>query len=682
MISKSCYRLVAFQAIKRRGRKGSSLGALSILAALCFGGLSPVRAGDAPGWMHAVANAPLPAHDEKTDAILLYSEDVTNVQPDGKIKSIERRVYKILRPSGRDYGIVVGYFDSNTKITGMRGWCIPAQGKDYEVKDKEAIEVSIAGVEYSELITDQKDKVLRIPAADPGNVVGYEIETEEHRYILQDWWGFQKSVPVREARYTLQLPPGWEFKAVWMNSEEVKPTSVGNNAWQWVVSDVKALQREDEMPPVSGLARQVLVSLLPPGTSDKRGFVNWAEMGKWEANLAQGRRDASPELKQKVAELTANSTSTLAKMKALAQFVQRDVRYVAIELGIGGWQPHAARDIYAHRYGDCKDKATLMSAMLREIGVESYYLTINATRGGVNAQTPPQMFWFNHEILGIRLPDDVQDPSLVAIYVHPTLGRILIFDPTSELTPLGQVGGYLQANYGLLVTPEGGELIQVPQLKPSLSGIHRTGKLALSPGGTLSGEIVEIRYGDDAASQRYALRTVTKDADRIKPMETLLSNSIGTFQITKASIGDLQLPEKPLQYNYAFTADKYAKLAGDMLLVRPRIVGNKSKNLLETKEPRKFPVEFEGPKRDIDTFEIKLPAGYEVDDLPPAMDVEYSFGSYHSKTEKQGDALRYTRTFEIKELSVPLVKVEELKKFYRMIASDERNTAVLKPVAH
>src|ERR1700690_1233064 len=208
MISKSCYRPAALQAINKRDRKAKAAAVFSLLAILCFGGASQVRAGDAPGWMHAVANAPLPPHDEKTDAVLLYAEDVTMVQPDGKFKNIERRVYKILRPGGRDYGIVFGYFDSNHKITGMRGWCIPAQGKDYEVKDKEAIEVSLAGVEYSDLITDQKDKVLRIPAADPGNVVGYELETEERPYILQDRWDFQESVPVREARYTLQLPSG------------------------------------------------------------------------------------------------------------------------------------------------------------------------------------------------------------------------------------------------------------------------------------------------------------------------------------------------------------------------------------------------------------------------------------------------------------------------------------------
>ena len=77
-------------------------------------------------------------------------------------------------------------------------------------------------------------------------------------------------------------------------------------------------------------------------------------MAKWESGLTEGRRESSPEIKQKVTELTGSAPTTLAKMQALAAFVQHDIRYVAIELGIGGWQPHYARDVFSHRYGDCK----------------------------------------------------------------------------------------------------------------------------------------------------------------------------------------------------------------------------------------------------------------------------------------------------------------------------------------
>ena len=633
--------------------------------------------------MHALVNLPMPAHDEKTDAVLLYSEDVLSVQGNGKIKNLERRAYKILRPGGREYGTIRVDFDSETKITNIHGWCIPAQGKDYEVKDKDTIETSLFGVANGELVSDIRTKLLQIPAADPGNIVGYEIEHEDRPYVLQDEWMFQGTVPTREARYTLQLPAGWTYKAGWLNHAEVTPAAVGNNQWQWLVSDVKAIRHEDYMPPWRSVAGQMIVSLFPPDTGIRnRGFENWKEVGTWELGLAQGRREASADIKVKVATLTSAASSTLDKMRVLARFVQQDIRYVAIELGIGGWQPHPASEVFTHRYGDCKDKATLLSSMLHEIGVESYYVVINATRGSVTRETPAILNGFNHVILAIRLPDGVADASLIAVLNHPRLGRILFFDPTDELTPFAYLRGELQANYGLVVAPDGGELVELPRLPPAMNGIQRTAKMTLDANGTLKGDIKEVRLGDRASSQRWALRTVTKDADKIKPIETMLAQSLATFHITRATVANFDHTDQPLVFNYSLIAENYAKTAGNLLLVRPRVVGTKSSGLLETKEPRKYPVEFEGPSRDTDVFEITLPAGYEVDDLPPPVSADYGFASYQSKAEADGHVLRYTRTFEVKELSVPLAKVEELKKLYRIIAGDERNTAVLKPSPH
>ncbi len=643
--------------------------------------VSAARCGDAPQWMRAVANPALPEHDEKTNAILLYSEDVLSVQSNGKIKKVERRVYKILRPDGRQYGTIRADFDAESKINSIHGWCIPSQGKDYEVKEKDAIETALLGVQNGELMTDLKSKILTIPAADPGNVVGYEIEQELRPYVMQDIWSVQKvEVPVREAHYTLQLPPGWEYKAVWLNHAEVVPSG-GGNQWQWVVNDVKAIKPEGGMPPWPSVAGFMVVSLFGSASGRNNGFQDWKAMGLWESGLANGRREASPEIKKKTVEITANAPTTLAKMRALAEFTQKDIRYVAIQLGIGGWQPHPAPEIFLHKYGDCKDKATLLSAMLNEIGVESYYLDINTERGTITPATPATR-WFDHVVLAIRLPDQVNDPSLHMIISHPKLGRLLIFDPTDEFTPFGRLRGELQESYALLVTPDGGELIKVPQLPAAMSGVVRTAKLALTSTGTLSGEFVEQRNGDYGTQQRASLKSVTKDVDRVKFIETLISHSLSAFQITKASISNLNRVEEPFGYQYSLVAQNYAKTAGNLLLVRPRVLGSNSSDLLEKKEPRMFPVEFDGPAKNMDTIEITLPAGYEVDDLPPPVNADYSFASYHSKTEVNGATLKYTRTFEVKELSVPLNKIEDLKKLYRIIASDERNTAVLKPVAH
>jgi hypothetical protein len=367
----------------------------------------------------------------------------------------------------------------------------------------------------------------------------------------------------------------------------------------------------------------------------------------------------------------------LEKMQALAGFAQSDIRYVGIELGIGGWQPHPASEVFLHRYGDCKDKATLLRSMLGEIGIESYHVVIYTERGAVTPQTPAH-HGFNHAILAIKLPEDQKDSSLIATLQHPKLGRILFFDPTNDLIPFGQIPGYLQANYGLLVTPDGGELIELPQEPPNMNSIERTAILTLDSAGTLKGDVKEVRMGERASFERHSLLNASKATDRIKPIEDILGSSMSSFHVTHASLVNLQQTSEYFGIDYSFESPNYAKTAGNLLLVRPRVIGTKSVGYLETKEPRLFPYEFEEPTRDTDSFQITIPAGYVVDDLPPAVDEDHAFASYHSKTVVNGNVVNYTRTFEVKELSIPVAKADELKQFYRIIASDERNTVVLK----
>jgi transglutaminase-like putative cysteine protease len=639
-------------------------------------GAQPAVAADAPSWLHAQLKEALPAHDEKTDAVVLYAETTLTVQSNGKIKRLYREAVKILRPDGEARGTIRVYFDAQSRITNLHAWCVPVSGKDYEVKDKDAVESAVIGVDGGELMSDLRTKTLRIPAATAGSVIGYEMEQELRPYVMVDEWGFQDTVPVREAHYTLRLPGGWSYKANWRNHSEAHPAETAAGQWQWSVSDVGAIHVEPDMPPWRGIAGSMVIALVPPSGQDP-GIQSWRDLGAWYLGLTSGRREASPEIKQKVADLTASVPSMLGKMQALASFVQNDIRYVAIELGIGGHQPHAAAEVFSHRYGDCKDKVTLLSTMLKEIGIESYYVLINTERGSVTAATPPNLA-FDHAILAIALPASLESATLQARIAHPKLGRILFFDPTNALTPLGRLSGALQANFGMLVTSDGGELIELPQLPVDTNGIQRTAKMTLDDKGTLRGDVHEVRFGDRAAAQRYELRTTTQDTDRIRPVEAVVGASFSTFQILKATVANLRIADQPFEWNYTLEAENFAKPAGDLLLVRPRVLGSKSSGLLETKEARHYPIEFAGPERDTDMFEIALPPGYEMEELPPPVDVDDGFASYHSKTEIVGRALRYTRTFEIKDLSVPVSKAGQLKDFYRTIAGDERNSAVLK----
>ncbi len=651
---------------------------LAILTLVVAGG--PVaRAGDdAPPWMHAVASAPLPPHSDDANAILLYSEKNVSVQSATSIKTTVRKVYKILRPEGRrEYEYAAAELSPHKKVSNMRAWCIPVNGRDYQVKEKEAADVA-PDVSGGELLTDVKFRVIRIPAAEPGSVVGYEYESDEQPMILQDEWEFQQPIPVQSTRYSLELPSGWTYLAKWENYPESKPAQNGNR-WQWDLSNVKEIRREEDMPPMAGIAGQMIIYFVPPGENAASAFTNWKEMGDWYRALTNGRTDGSPELKQTVQKIAASQPTTLGKMQAIAQFVQQNVRYVAIEMGIGGWQPHSAADAFTHRYGDCKDKTTVTISMLHEIGVESYYMIVNSRRGAVTPDTPAHIGAFNHAVVAILLPKDAaDDASLVATLQPPKYSKLLVFDPTDELTPFGQLGSYLQGSYGLLVLPDGGQLVQLPTLPATTNSITRTARLTLDSAGTLKGDVTEIRLGEKAWIERSRLYGVTSENERVRPIENILSSSLTNFQVTHASIQNLHKTDQPFGFTYSFVALNYAKNAGGLLLVRPRVLGVKALAIATTKEPRLYSFEFSGVGLETDSFDIAIPAGYTVDDLPEAADADYSFASYHAETVVEGSTVHYRRTYEIKQASVPVDQAGKVKHFYQVVANDERNMLVLK----
>jgi len=659
--------------------KWASGSAAALLLGL-LAGVSPAAAG-APDWLKALAREPVPAYDEDVDMVILLDEQVTTVRDNGDITTRYRRAFKILRPSGREHGTVAVYFTNETKLTFLKAWSLPRDGKEYEVKEKDAVETS--PFSSVSLYEDTRYKVLQIPAADPGNVIGYEYEQRRRPYMLQVMWGFQDIHPLRRGRFVLQLPSGWELDSTLVNYPSFDPQAAGNNQWVWEVKDVPRVESEPQMPAWESVAGRLIVNLYPPGQKLRdKAHRSWSELATWYSTMASGRRQPTPEIRQKVVELTSGVSSTLEKIQALARFAQSDIRYVSIAIGIGGFQPHYAGDVFSNRYGDCKDKATLLSTMLKEIGIESYYVFINIDRGRIWPEHPPAIY-FNHAILTIQVPDDVDSSELFAVLPHQRLGRLLFFDPTHRYVPLGQLPDGLQANFGLLAFEEGGgEFVQLPLLPPSTSRLLRTAKLKLAETGSLSGEVQEVRWGEPAVERR-ADWLGQPEAERKKVLEQFLGVFLASgFTLQSAAVENLEKLDDNLVIRYSFRAPNYAKQAGNLLLVRPRVLGGKGSDILERKDKRgqtrQHPVELGSPELHSDLYEIELPSGYQVDELPTPVEVEYDFAAYKSKVELEGNRLRYERVYVVKDVRVPTERLSELKEFYRRIAADERASVVLK----
>ncbi|MGC2695209.1 MAG: DUF3857 domain-containing transglutaminase family protein [Candidatus Angelobacter sp.] len=645
--------------------------AISVALFLFLLNLLPATASaGVPDWLHSLAQQPTKKYADDANAVILLDDQETTVKDKGEIVTHERLVYKILRPEGKAYATYHLPFDSETKIHSFHGWSITAKGQEYEAKDKDAVERSLGGEKEFE---DTKERILVLPGAEVGTIVGFEYEQKRRPYLFQDNWYFQEDIPVVMSRYTLHLPPKWEYRADWLNHAEQKAVEQGG-AYIWEVSDVPRIEREYHEPSFRALVGHMIVTLFSDQATG-RNSKSWDDLGTWYAQLTAGVRDPSPELQAKVRELAPATLPMFERIRALSVFAQRDVRYYAIEIGIGGFRPHPAAEIFSHRYGDCKDKATVLSAMLAQIGVKSYYMLIHATRGIYTENTPPNS-GFNHAILAIQMPDGSFPQKLPAMFEHPKLGPLLIFDPTNELVPLGQLPYYEQDSYALLVTGSGGELIHLPVSSPDLNKVHRAARLTLLPDGTLQGDIEEVRSGYLAMIGREYLQHESQN-DRKKILEHFWGPNLGSFQIDSFNLENENDIDKDLVLHYKFTASHYAKNAGPLLLVRPRVIGEMA-GAFDATKPRHYAYNFDAPFLRTDSVEITLPEGYSVDELPEPAKAVFPFAEYTSKAEKTGNVLKYSREYKMETTQVPVDRIEQLRKLFAQIGTDEKNMAVLK----
>ncbi|MGC1629016.1 MAG: DUF3857 and transglutaminase domain-containing protein [Candidatus Acidiferrales bacterium] len=660
---------------KMPNRRKINLALLTLAILLALAWFSPrTHAADtAPDWLRAAAQDKLPDYPKEAVAVVLLDDVQIVVKDNGEIETTHRCAYKLLRPEAReDYGHAFVEFDSQTKVSSFRAWTILPNGTQIAVKDKEASEVGLAD---DELFSDYRAKVIRFPEANVGSIVGYEYTQRQRPFVFEDDWWFQDRIPTRRARFSLQLPPGWEFTNYWANYSQQQPQSSSNTQYVWELQDIPAVEVEPDMPPFLAVAGRMDIKYFPRDQNLRAKTTGtWNDIGVWYSGLTASSRIPSPALQQKVAQLTAGISDPLAQMKVLANYMQRNIRYVAIEVGIGGFQPHPAADVFAHQYGDCKDKATLLSTMLKQVGIDSYYVSVDTDRGIVNPKFPS--IRFNHVILAIRLPDSVSGAGLYAVLNDSKLGRLLIFDPTNTYVPLGYLPSYLQDNYALVIAPDGGELVNLPLLPPATNRLLRTATLSVSATGDLTGEVEELRWGGPAVESREQFLRAAP-ADRQKVFEAFLGNSLTNFSLNSASIGNLEKYDESLTLKYKFAVDGYAKSAGDLLILRPRVVGAKGSSLLSGKA-RKYPIEFTEATRQDDIFDITLPPGYVVDELPKPVDAECAYGTYKSQVLVANNVLHYKRTYEIKDVLVPTKNLDEVRDFFHQIAADERSSAVLR----
>src|SRR6185437_11187393 len=236
-----------------------------------------------------------------------------------------------------------------------------------------------------------------------------------------------------------------------------------------------------------------------------------------------------------------------------------------------GLQAHYASDIFRNRYGDCKDKTTLLIAMLQAAGIKGYYVPVDSRRGVVDPADPSLAG--NHMITAIEVPADVNDLRLKAMVMARNGKRYLIFDPTNERTPVGNLPSYEQGSYGTLCIGAESQVIALPVLAADANGTDQKGEFTLLADGTLTGSVDTVHIGPEGGELRQFLK-YTDEKERRNALEKAVAYDVPGLTLTSFDFVQPATLDKPLEFHYKLTASQYAHNAGPLLLVRPRVVGS------------------------------------------------------------------------------------------------------------
>jgi hypothetical protein len=623
-----------------------------------------------PDWALQAAKTKTPDYAKDSSAVILFDEYVETIDEKGRAVERKREAIRILKPQGRGNTCEVSY-DVDEKVNYFRVWTIAADEKQYPAKDTDFAEQGDTGVPI--MLSTRKSRVVHPPAADVGATIFCESEELMEPYAQEKIWSIQNGIPVVFQALEIDLPAGKAHTESWHNHEQVKPTEVTPNHWRWELHDIPAFTLRDvpSHPEWSALAARMSVLWGPAAIDGKEN--QWRALGQWVTTLEADRPAPSPEITAQTQSLIAGAPDFYTKLSRITEFIQKNIRYFIVVRGIGGLQANHASDIFHNKYGDCKDKTTLLISMLQVAGIHAFYMPVDDRRGIVDPDFPSLIG--NHMITAIEIPADVQDPRLKAIAKARDGKRYLIFDPTNERTPAGNLPSYEQGSFGILVAGDSSQVVPLPVLPPDTNGTEQIGKFTLQPDGTLTGSVDTSHTGSEGADLRMFLK-YSDEKERRSAWENHIAQDVpGAVLDTFKFVQSPEL-DKPLEFHYQVTAHQYAHQAGPLLLLRPRVVG--SDVIPFNDKPRTVPIDLSATGRWHDSFDITLPDGFIVDETPDPVDIDLDFASYHSSFTAKGNLLHYEREFIVRKVELPSTQAASFRHLEGMILADEKGNAILK----
>lgn len=635
----------------------------------------PAFAGDeAPVWLQQASTMPVPAYEKSVPAVVLLREKRVTVSEDGRITTVTMLAVRILIHEGRDYAYAKEFYESDAgKVREIKAWLIRPSGQVRKYGKDDVID---AVEDPDDIYNESRYKMIDASKdADTGSVFGYQTITEEKSIFAQDVWSFQNRFPTLVSRYTLTLPQGWRAKSVTFNHSNIEPT-VGGAGYTWELRDLSPIEPEPSSPRVTSLAPRIAISYFPPGDTQPAGFrpfATWVEISEWLSSLHDPQSVPNDALAEKARQITAQAKSELDKIRAIGRYVQ-NIKYIAIAIGVnrgGGMRPRSAIEVFTKSYGDCKDKANLMRAMLKVVNINAYPVAIYSGDPEYVREEWASPHQFNHCIIAVKVSDETQTATVIT---HPKLGRLLIFDATDDDTPVGDLPTHEQGSLALIIAGGSGLLMRMPVTPPEANFLDRKVEASLDADGSLTATVHETATGRWAADFRGEFRHLSHP-DYQRAIEGWVTRGARAAKVGRVDPKDDDLAGR-FDLDVDFTAPAYGQLMqGRLLVFKPAIVSRRE-SLSLTEAKRKHPVVLTSNAYS-ETVRVKLPSGFDVDEMPDAVKLDTAFGSYATTYEFKDGQLVFTRKLVQRASTIPAEQYASVRSFFERIRAAEQAPVVL-----
>ena len=598
---------------------------------------------------------------DNANAVVRLNEVIVSLKSSSQMSVKEKRIITILNKKGNENIDAFVYYDRNVKIKTLQVLAFDALGNQIKKIKKNDFK-DVSAVDGGTLYSDSRVKYLEYTPIDYPYTIQFTCETTTGNTAfipsfvpIDDYF-----VSTEVSTYALNYPTNITIRKKEKNIEnrDIEIEAVAGRIF-YKAKNMNALKPEEYSPPFREIIPKILVAA---NEFTYEGVYaeaeNWNDFGKWVYfDLIESTIDLPESTAVYIQDLVKDEKTDIGKAKKIYQYVQDKVRYISVQVGIGGWKPFNASEVDRLGYGDCKGLTNYTMSLLKAVGVNSNFTLLFAGNSQRDIEKDFTIMQANHAILSIpqKNKEDIW------------------LECTSQKLPFGFIGDFTDNRDVLVITPQGGQIKHTKKYTTEENTQLIKANYKVFDDGTIDVNATlkskGIQYDD-----KYWLETETE-----RDLDKHYKNRWG--YINDISINEISIvnDKESIVFNETvrFKAINYSKIIANRMLLTVNAL-NRNTHIPDRYRNRKLPLKIKRGFKDIDEVEITLPQNYKVESLPNKKTIENKFGSYKSEViVKDENTLVYKREFVVNDGEFPKEDYSSFRDFYKEVSKQDTSKIAL-----